>query len=120
MKHIYLFNENSRAAVYGIGTYIRDLGDCLKEQEDISLHIVQLLSDEKEYKVIESNGYKTHYFPSPYVLYTSKTPLYYRNVWYILSQHIQLSESDQLIFHLNYYQEYSFIEIAKEENPACK
>ena len=24
-KHIYLFNEGSRAAVYGIGTYIRQM-----------------------------------------------------------------------------------------------
>ena len=25
MKHLYLFNEGSRAAIYGIGTYIRQM-----------------------------------------------------------------------------------------------
>jgi glycosyltransferase len=120
MKHIYLFNEGSRAAVYGIGTYIRELTDCLKDQEGVSLHIVQLFSDEKEYKVIESKGYKTHYFPSLDVLHSLKASLSYRNVWYILSEHIQVSESDQLIFHLNYYREYPLIELAKRKFPMCK
>ena len=33
-KKVYIFNSNSRAAVYGIGTYITQLTDCLQEEDD--------------------------------------------------------------------------------------
>lgn len=40
MKEIYLFNETSRAAVYGIGTYITQMTACLSAQDDTSLTVV--------------------------------------------------------------------------------
>ena len=47
MTHVYLLNERSRAAAYGIGTYIRQMTECLQELEAVTLHVVNLYSYEK-------------------------------------------------------------------------
>jgi glycosyltransferase len=120
MKHIYLFNEGSRASVYGIGTYIRQLMECLKDEKDISLNIIQLFSDEKEFKIVESEGYRTFYFPGIHTSTSQKVARYYRNIWRLLSEYLYLEVSDQLIFHMNYFSEYPLIELMKKDYSSCK
>ena len=34
MKHIYIFNTDSQAGDYGIGTYLRELKACLAERSE--------------------------------------------------------------------------------------
>ncbi len=48
MKQVYLFNEGSRAAIYGIGTYIRQMVAFLSGRQDIRLNLVMLNSDKNE------------------------------------------------------------------------
>jgi glycosyltransferase len=120
MKHIYIFNEGSRAANYGIGTYIWQLTDCLKNVPDISLHVVQLYSSEKEFRIVASAGFDTYYFPKVNYRGDRKRTIYYRNICIILSRYIKLATSDSLIFHLNYRYEYPVIDILKKRYPQSK
>ena len=46
MKHYYLFNNASRAAQYGIGTYLNQLSHGLKEEA--SVNIIAINSEEEE------------------------------------------------------------------------
>ena len=48
MKYLYLFNNESRAAQYGIGTYIRQMISCLKREDVYLLNIVNIDSADKQ------------------------------------------------------------------------
>ena len=45
MKNIYLVNTKSRAASYGIGTYINQVIMCLSQTASLHLTVVELDSD---------------------------------------------------------------------------
>ena len=62
MIHVYLLNEGSRAAAYGIGTYVRQMMECLQGLETVTLHVVNLSSDEKESVVKNEDGLKCSMF----------------------------------------------------------
>ena len=121
MKHLYIFNERSRGAVYGIGSYIQQLTDCLSGREDISVHLVQLNSDKKEITIEEETGYDVYYFPSlAERLYITSAQRYYRNILYLLSPYIKVSDNDSLAFHFNYHQHHVLVELLKGAYPFCK
>ena len=109
--NLYIFNEIRLGAVYGIGTYIRELILTLKNS-DINVCVVNLNSDKPQIISEETDGVLHLYFPSP--IQWSKElsehwDLYHRNVVYWLQLHIK--DRDNLIFHLNYNQKN---ELAKE------
>lgn len=120
MKQVYLFNEGSRAAIYGIGTYIRQMVAFLSGRQDIRLNLVMLNSDKNEFEVEEKDGYKTFYFPRV-SLPQDKLEIYIRNTWYVLYPYIEedLVEEDRLFFHFNYGQELPLLELAKQYFPKC-
>ena len=64
MIHVYLLNEGSRAAAYGIGTYVRQMMECLQGLETVTLHVVNLSSDEKESVVKNEKEVEMFYVPS--------------------------------------------------------
>lgn len=120
MKQVYLFNEGSRAAIYGIGTYIRQMVAFLSGRQDIRLNLVMLNSDKNEFEVEEKDGYRTFYFPRV-SLPQDKLEIYIRNTWYVLYPYIEedLVEEDRLFFHFNYGQELPLLELAKQYFPKC-
>ena len=101
MKHIYFFNTKSRAAVYGIGTYLRQVTDCMRSIPDVSFNIVNLLVDVPEFTREEKNGYISYDIPENYMQTTKIIDCYSRNIWFLLRPYIQLQKGDVLIFHLN-------------------
>jgi len=124
MKHIYLFCMQSSGVVYGIGTYIQQLTEALKQEKDVSLNIVIYNSEESEFTIKKNEGVSTFYFPRinnqfnyPHSQFESA---YCRNICFLLNRHIRLEPSDQLIFHLNYYEENICIPYFKKEFPDCK
>jgi len=123
MKNIYIFclNLTSSGMMYGIGTYMQQMIEILKNREDAALNIVELHSDEKEFCVKQNDGYRMLCFPkmafSPESNYNQ---VYNRNVWYILQTFISHESPDQLIFHLNYNTEHSLIEHMKQKFPECQ
>lgn len=102
--NIYIFNEFNLAAVYGIGTYIRELSNALKKS-DINVCIVNLNSNKSQIKYEEIDGIFHLYFPSPVQwdkgLHT-QWDLYHRNIVYWFQLHIK--NEKKTIFHLNYNQ----------------
>ena len=112
MINLYIFNETSRATIYGIGTYIRELIAALKDS-DINVCVIHLYSDKKNEKIGESEeagepkktaGIRHIHIPPPINPNTSfnknkQYELYYKNVVYLLR--IQIKDTERLVFHLN-------------------
>jgi hypothetical protein len=109
----------SSGIAYGIGTYIQQLADFLKSRKDISLNIIIRHTEVSEFLIKEENGYKTLFFPQIKNQYISSHK-YNRNVWFLIRSNIKLNNQDQLIFHLNYYDENDFIPYFKQTFSNCK
>jgi len=104
--NLYIFNEKRRGAVFGIGTYIRELTYALKNSE-INICVVNLTSDKPQIQSEEIDGIRYWHFPAPInEQLTADSPkqqeLYFRNIVYLFQLHIQ--DKKDLIFHLNYYE----------------
>lgn len=101
-KKVYIFNSNSRAAVYGIGTYITQLTDCLQE-EDIEFGLIHIHAEGDEVAITEKEGYQQISIPDLLVLAISKADQYYaRNIAYLLKELIPYEKGVEYIFHLNF------------------
>jgi len=102
--NLYIFNSASGAAVYGIGTYIRELTSTLKDS-DINICVLNLISAKLQIRTEVIDGIRHWYFPAiipeQRTIGTAKiTELYFRNIVYLLKLHIK--DKRELIFHLNY------------------
>ena len=119
MVNLYVFNQSSPAAIFGIGTYIRELTAALKES-DINFHVVHLGSDSQEREAPESNepdNIRYFHIPSPIDLNIPLDrnmlgELYYRNVVYFLR--LQIKDTKKLVFHLNFNQSGKLVEELKK------
>ncbi|MDR2147026.1 MAG: TIGR04157 family glycosyltransferase [Tannerella sp.] len=114
--NLYIFNENSRASVYGIGTYIRELVNTL-DKKSINVTVINLNQSGERIKTEETEGIKYLYFPAvmektPYLDYGSRSKQYYRNIVYLLRLHV--TDTERVVFHLNYMYGQSFAEILRE------
>ena len=99
---LYIFNMESRAAVYGIGTYVKELLSCLKDR-NIQLTVVTIYAGNKEVEIIHKTGYSQIYIPKVRNVNLRAEDVarrYSRNVVYILREFIPADEP--CIFHLNY------------------
>ncbi len=106
--NLYIFNETDSAAIYGIGTYIRELTYALKGSE-IKVNVVNLRSSQLKFEIKTIDD--VDYWHIPEVKYQNRNidsiqemEDYYHNVIYLLKLHI--SDTKMLIFHLNYNQSY--------------
>ncbi len=101
-RKVYIFNGASRAAVYGIGTYIEQLIDSLKDT-DIEFNIIYLFATGKEITIQEMQGYRQISIPAATHLSTTQSYKYYsRNVAYLLKEFIHEEKGVLNIFHLNF------------------
>lgn len=100
-RKVYIFNGTSRAAVYGIGTYIEQLIDCLRST-NIDFEIVHLYSKGSEIMIIEKDGYRQISIPAVQYTTNKGSEYYTRNVVYLLKEFIPEDKSTQYIFHLNF------------------
>ena len=66
MKNLYVFNVNTRGAMYGIGTYIEQLAKC-SIKRDMNVSIVEINAPCEEFKVETKNGIRYIYIPWPSV-----------------------------------------------------
>jgi hypothetical protein len=83
------------------------------------LNVVQLFSDEKEFKIIESEGIRTYCFPNIQFPRESESNRlkYYRNCQLLLKEYVPVSPGEKLYFHFNYDQEYPLMERIKKQFP---
>ncbi|NDV57808.1 TIGR04157 family glycosyltransferase [Bacteroides sp. 519] len=98
-RRVYIFNGASRAAVYGIGTYIEQLVHCLKNT--INFEVIYIHADSNELSFSSENGYNQITIPQvPFTIKQAK--YYYRNIAYLLKDYIAEDEDVLNIFHLNF------------------
>lgn len=100
-RKVYIFNGTSRAANYGIGTYINQLILCLKNT-DIDFEVVYLHAKVKEVEVVEKEGYRQISIPSIQTQSRINLHYYTRNVAYLLKEFIPERKDTLNIFHLNF------------------
>lgn len=104
-KYIVIFNEESRAANYGIGTYIKLLVDALKS-DLYEVTVIHLRSYKVNSVLIEKQNNITQIYiaDSKEARYNydreKQNKRYYRNVLLLLSSY--LDDSKKYIFQLNY------------------
>jgi len=112
--NLYIFNETRYGAIYGVGTYIRELTATLKNS-DINICMIHLFSDRTKIYAEEIDGIKYWFFPAPLSgqqQHQEQWEIYHRNIVYLLQLHIQ--DKKNLIFHLNYNQKGQLAEELKK------
>jgi Glycosyltransferase len=113
--NLYIFNESSQAAVYGIGTYIHELTTAI-QNNSINICLINLNQDIPNIKteVIDSIRYwsiPVSKFEQRTIDYKKQDELYFRNVVYLLQLHIK--DKTDLVFHLNVQRGSKFVEELK-------
>lgn len=112
MIHLFIFNNASRAASYGIGTYIRQLSDCLFEWHDCKVSFIDLYAETKEFMITEDEQGRTHY-QIPALTKGSESENDCYTIFYLLARHIGNTISDQFVFLFNYFQHRKLAELLK-------
>ncbi|MFK2340030.1 hypothetical protein ACIXMT_18560 [Bacteroides fragilis] len=114
MKQLFIISKESRAARFGIGTYIRQLIECF----DLSLwciHVVELNASVEGYVYKEEDG--VFYSKISLPVYVNewdleKERLYYRGVFYWLAS---LIPDDREVFcHFNFARDYELARLLKQ------
>ena len=116
MKEVCIVNYTSNAAVYGIGTYIREYVYCL-ENSGCKINIVELGTDDKrpEFYVREDRNIRTMHFP---YLLKGDIDRYNKGVCRLLRLYIE--DSCNLVFHFQYWQSSSLLDNIKKYYPLSK
>lgn len=113
---VFIFNNASRAANYGIGTYVRQLSDGLAALPDFWISFVEMYADSKEFSIVEDGKGLLHY-RIPALASGIETEAYCRSIFYFIARHIEFGESDRLVFQFNYFQHYPLASLLKGQYP---
>jgi len=102
--NLYLFNDNDSAAVYGIGTYIKELTHAL-EGSGIHVHIVHLHSTRPEFEIVKTDQVEEWHIPEVrnHNTFSGSVQLiedYCRNVIYLFRLYVK--DTKDLVFHFNF------------------
>ena len=118
MRHIYIFNNATRAAEYGIGTYINQMLCALREVPQLYITLINLNTEKTELTVEQES---IRIIQIPVIKYPSTDAnyyRYYRNLLYALIPHIRIE--DENIFHLNYLHNRPIASLLKQQYPDCR
>lgn len=123
MYQLYIINEYSRAANYGIGTYIDQLIQAVKII-DIRVTVVHLRDvSHSVFCIEEKENIRSIYIPAPQYVNTrvdneKSQQRYYRNSLYLMLPYID-STADKIIFHFNFFNA-SYLALLLKERFSCK
>lgn len=118
MTNIFIFNNTSRAAGYGIGTYVSQLSDSLSVMSDTKVLHVDMYAETKEFAVNKDDQGRTHYLIPP-LNGQIESEIYCRCIFYFLARNIKLEENDKIVFQFNYFQHYPLAMLLKAWCPRC-
>ena len=102
--NLYLFNANDTAAIYGIGTYLRELTYALIDTA-INIHIVHLHSVHSEFEIIKTDQVENWYIPEVRNDNTFSGPAQKVEgyLWYVIDLLcLHIKDTRDLVFHFNY------------------
>lgn len=113
-KKVYVFTKSSRAAAYGIGTYMEQYIKCFKDS-DLDFGIINLSGKGKEVRIENNKGYQEIFIPAPADFRKPNMYKYYvRNAAYLLKEIIGADENVEYIFHLNFMGDHYLISALKK------
>lgn len=120
MTHLYIFNMESVAADYGIGTYLRQLTECFHAEEHLKLTVVTMCAAVKRMKTGWENGIRHISIPPPPIsvmelMQTENEKKYCFSVACLLKEYID--ETERNVFHFNFFQQESLIGYLKDIVP---
>lgn len=103
MTQLFIVNNSSRAANYGIGTYIRQLAGCLIQRPGLKVSFIEMASNVKEYTLEEDERGCIHY-RIPFMSNGMESEKACRCSFYFLARHIISDDKDGIVFQFNYFQ----------------
>lgn len=112
MTNIFIFNNASRAASYGIGTYIKQLTEGLSVIPDTKVSLVEMHANTKEFAISNDEDGTRHYL-IPSLQSGMESETYCRIIFYFLARNIDYVEDDKLVFQFNYFQHYPLAMLLK-------
>ena len=113
---VLIFNNASRAANYGIGTYVRQLSDGLVVLHDFKVSFVEMYADTKEFTITEDERGMYHY-RIPALSSDIESEVYCRSIFYFIARNIEVEESDRIVFQFNYFQHRPLASLLKGQYP---
>lgn len=112
MKY-FIINNASRAASYGIGTYVRQLTVALRGLPSLLICFIDLYGEGEEFAIAKDEDGLVHY-KVPKASTRMEDERYCRMAYCLLSPY--LPENEPAIFHFNYFQHYPFAALIKARN----
>ncbi|MDR1203171.1 MAG: glycosyltransferase [Tannerellaceae bacterium] len=118
MKQLIIFDEASRSAIYGIGTYIREIVHSLCDHYQII--VIIYYSKKKEFIITDKKTHKEISIPCNQLKFIEgKNDIrYFLNSLYLIYDYI--NPKNEVVFLLNHFRRNSFIELLKEYWPQSK
>ena len=116
MRVYIIAEQSSRAGIYGVGTYIRSLCDCV-EYCGYRCSIIHLGSEKKSL-IVEKDGLGVEHFYFPEIEGMKETPIYYKSIVYILRDLIADRE-ERSFFHLSSHAQLWMIRELRSYFPDC-
>ncbi len=116
---VFIFNNASRAANYGIGTYVKQLSDGLVALTDAEVSFVEMFADTKEFFVTTDEQGKRHY-QIPSLSSGMESETYCRSIFYFIARNIETSDDDNLVFQFNYFQHRQLAAMLKGKYPCSR
>ncbi len=118
MTNIFIFNNASRAANYGIGTYVKHLTCGLIDIPETTISLIEMYADTKEFAISEDEYGIRHYLIPPHSQMENEA--YCRIIFYFLARNIETNKKEQIVFLFNYFQHYPLAVLLKAWSPDCK
>lgn len=112
MTNIFIFNNASRAAGYGIGTYIKQLAEGLSVMPETKVSLVEMYADTKEFAISDDKDGIRHYL-IPSLHSGTENETYCRVIFYFLARNIDNVGNDKIVFQFNYFQHYPLAVLLK-------
>ncbi|MDD6516768.1 MAG: glycosyltransferase [Prevotella sp.] len=112
MTSIFIFNNASRAAGYGIGTYVRQLADGLRRAHDTRVSLVEMYAGTKELAISDDEDGMRHYL-IPSLNSGMENENYCRIIFYFLARNIDHNGCGRMVFLFNYFQHYPLAALLK-------
>lgn len=109
---IYILEKASRAMNYGIGTYVKQLTNCLLSSK-MDFCVIHLYADCLETTIMDKGGYQQISIPIPYSNIAACLQYYLRNVAYLLKTLITEDSDTRIIFHLNFLPDNNLVKYLK-------
>lgn len=128
MTYIFIFNNASRAANYGIGTYVRQLSDGLSTLPDTTVAHIDMYAEVKEFTITKDESGRHHY----QIAASSsgmESESYCRSIYYFLARNIEFvtnpgteqhSSNCEIVFQFNYFQHLPLATLLKGQFPESR